>query len=267
MSSNAHRRIFSVAATVCLATPFLGGRLESQAPQHSPDSAANSKSQAELSRLFAGILSDTSSHMRMGPTRAATAADSSRAAGIVSAARAALSQYTDVKLAERDGYYRNLPSLADQPIYHYNSQTHFNAANHGVFDVTKPVSLLYKKDDHGQLKLVGAMYATSESAAPEELDALLPISMAHWHEHVNLCYPGRLAGRDGPVTIDARTVFLVDLFFSITSASRCENAGGHFVPVEFGWMAHVYLFAGSDDPAVIWGTDDAGNMDVHMRHP
>ena len=37
-------------------------------------------------------------------------------------------------------------------------------------------------------------------------------------------------------------------------------------PVEFGWMAHVYLFAGSDDPKVIWDADDLGNVDIHMRH-
>ena len=39
------------------------------------------------------------------------------------------------------------------------------------------------------------------------------------------------------------------------------------MPVEFGWMAHVYMFAESDDPQVIWGTDDAGNMNMQMGHP
>ena len=142
----------------------------------------------------------------------------------------------------------------------------FQVAQHG-FDATKPVSLLYKKDAAGQLRLIGAMYATSASAASEDLDAILPISMAQWHEHVNLCYPGRMGSRDGAQRVDAGLVFMVRLYFSITSASECESARGQFVPVEFGWMAHVYMFAGSDDPEMIWGADDVGNMDVHMRHP
>jgi hypothetical protein len=33
----------------------------------------------------------------------------------------------------------------------------------------------------------------------------------------------------------------------------------------FGWMAHVYLFAG-DDPKVIWGEEHA-TMDVHTHRP
>jgi hypothetical protein len=202
--------------------------------------------------------------MRMGPRRAATAADSARASGIVVAARAALSQYVDVKVAERDGFHNNAPGLTDLSIYHYNSLLNFGAADRGAFDVTKPVSLLYKKDDHGQLRLVGAMYATTASAAPEHLDALLPISMAHWHEHVNFCYPGHILAGAAPLKMDARRVFWSALFLSITSASECQQAGGQFVPVEGGWMAHVYLFAGSDDPKIIWDTDDAGTMD--MRH-
>jgi len=200
----------------------------------------------------------------MGPTRAATTADSARAAAIVVAARAALSQYADVKVAERDGYYRSMPRLEDQPIYHYNSTLNFSAAARGEFDVTKPVSLLYKKDGQAGLKLIGAMYATGESTAPEKLDALLPISMAHWHEHVNVCSPSPTPFRNTR-TIDAAAVFWMRLYFSITSAAECDAAGGRFMPMEFGWMAHVYMFAG-DDPKMIWDADDVGNMDMHMRH-
>jgi hypothetical protein len=192
----------------------------------------------------------------------ATAADSARAAAFVVAARAALSQYVDVKVAERDGYYRNLPALTDQAIYHYNNLRNSSVSQQGEFDLTKPTSLLYKKDEQGQFRLLGAMYTTGPSAAPEALDALLPISMAHWHEHVNLCYPRRF-----PPKVDAGLVFWMKLYFSITSASECASAGGQFMPVEQGWMAHVYLFAGSDDPKMIWDADDLGNMDVHMRHP
>jgi hypothetical protein len=268
MSSRARFRVVSVIAfthIVRIVTARSAAAAQSQAPQQSRSAAADSQAQAELGRALADILDEASPHMRMGPTRPATPADSARAAAFVRAARAALNQYVDVKLAERDGYYRNMPRLENQPIYHYNSLLNISATGRGEFDPTKPVSLLYKKDDRGQLKLVGAMYATGASAAPEALDALLPISMAHWHEHVNICNPGGRIVRNLPGTVGAATVFVVQLFFSITSASECEAAGGRFEPGG-GWMAHVYMFAG-DDPKLIWDPDDVGNMVHHMREP
>jgi hypothetical protein len=270
MSSDARFRALSLIAFTSLVAAGLAGRVESQVPQQTPPSAADSQAQAQLSRLFAGILSDTSVHMRMGPTRAATAADSARAADVVVRARAALRQYVDVKLAERDGYYRNMPWMEEQPIYHYNRAPNFKAADHGTFDIAKPVSLLYQKDDRGQLKLIGAMYAAGASATPEDLDALLPTSMAHWHEHVNLCYPGPSVTRylAHPRKIDGALVFMMQLFFGITSERACESAGGQFVALDGGgWMTHVYMFADSDDPKVIWDSDDIGSMNGPVRHP
>jgi hypothetical protein len=256
MSSHARFRVLSVIAFTCSA---------SAAQSQSPISAADAQARAELSRTLAGVLDEKSPHMLMGPTRAATPADSARAAAFVVAARAALSQYVDVKLAERDGYTINT-LLQDLPIYHYNSLRNIHAADRGEFDAAKPVSLLYQKDDRGQLKLVGAMYAADTYAAPEALDALLPISMAHWHEHVNFCNPGATIGRHLPQTVNAARVFWTKLYLSITSASDCEASGGRFVQVEGGWMTHVYMFA-SDDPKLIWDTDDVGTMDPHMRMP
>jgi hypothetical protein len=269
MSSDTRFSVFSVVALTWIATATPARTAASQSPTHSarPASSADSAARADLFRLIAGILSDTSSHMRMGPRRPATLADSARATAIVGVARAALRQYTDVNVAERDGYYRNMPWLEDQPIYHYNSVRNSSAAERGQFDLTKPVSLLYKKTDRGQMRLIGAMYGTSAAAAPDSLDALLPISMAHWHQHVNLCYPGSSVGRFLSGKADAALVFWMKYFGAATSAAECEAAGGRFVPTEAGWMAHVYLFAGSDDPKAIWDADDAGNMGMQMSHP
>jgi len=265
MPSDFRRRVPTMIALGWLGAFALASPAQSQSSQHPASSPVASATQAAMTRVISDLLSDASPHMRMGPTRTATAADSARAAAVVLATRAALGQYADVKVAERDGYYRNMPQVVDQPIYHYNSSQNFGAAMRGTFDLAKPVSLLYKKASGGELRLIGAMYGTGASAAPAELDKLLPISMAHWHEHVNLCYPGGGAGRFAQT--DEGKAFLLRLFFSITSSRECEIAGGQFVPVEFGWMTHVYMFADSDDPQVIWGTDDAGNMDVHMGHP
>src|SRR5256885_635965 len=81
-----------------------------------------------------------------------------RAAGIVQRARAALEKYSDVKVAEHDGYVKFLPWLEEQTIFHYNNLANVFATL-SSFDPTKPVSLLYKKTLKGELTLVGAMYS------------------------------------------------------------------------------------------------------------
>jgi hypothetical protein len=37
--------------------------------------------------------------------------------------------------------------------------------------------------------------------------------------------------------------------------------------MERGWMAHVNMFAGSDDPKVIWDADNQSAMAGHTGHP
>ena len=219
-------------------------------------------SSPELASAINALLLDDGAHMRMAPKRALAAGDSARAGEIVKTARAALGKYSDVKVAERDGYVKFLPWLEDQAIYHYNNignaMTMF-----GAFDAARPVSLLYKKNARGELDLVGAMYNAPPNATPEDLDARLPTSIAHWHEHVNFCAASPDSVRAGVVKADAATAAK---WLKITTREECTAVGGRFVPRIFGWMAHVYLFAG-DDPKTIWGAEDHGSMDVHMHHP
>jgi hypothetical protein len=219
-------------------------------------------SSPELASAINALLQDDGAHMHMAPRREPAAGDSARANEIVKTARAALSKYTDVTAAERDGYVKFLPWLEDQSIYHYNNIGNAMAVMMG-FDATRPVSLLYKKDDHGELKLVGAMYNAPPNATPADLDARLPTSIAHWHEHVDFCAASPDSIRAGVVKADAATAAK---WLKITTRDECAAVGGRFVPRIFGWMAHVYLFAG-DDPKTIWGGDDHGSMDVHMHHP
>jgi len=219
-------------------------------------------SSPELASAINALLMDDGAHMRMAPKRALADGDSARAGEIVKSARGALGKYSDVKLAERDGYVKFLPWLEDQAIYHYNNIG--NAlATFGAFDATRPVSLLYKKDERGELKLVGAMYNAPPNATPADLDTRLPTSIAHWHEHVDFCAANPDSVRAGVVKPDAATAAK---WLKITTREECAAVGGRFVPRIFGWMAHVYLFAG-DDPKTIWGGDDHGSMDVHMHHP
>ena len=210
----------------------------------------------ELAPAINGLLSDTTSHMRMAERRVATPADSLRATRIVSDSRAALSRYTDVVIAEHEGYVKFLPWLEEQDVYHYNNiQNVFSTIS--TFDATKPSSLLYRKVN-GKLALIGAMYTAMPGSTPDQLDARLPLGVAHWHEHVNFCGPQPEAVRASKV-VDG---IAVARWLAITSRQECTAAGGRFVPRLFGWMAHVYMFGG-DDPLTIWGGEHADHMHMH----
>src|SRR5947208_1722644 len=154
----------------------------------------------EVAGALNALLTDTSAHMRMAPAKVATAADTARAATIVKTARAGLEKYKDVAAAEREGYIKFLPWLEEQPIYHYNNIQNVLASVQ-QFDATKPVSLLYKKDAAGKMSLLGAMYA-SPAGSVEDMDARLPLGIAHWHEHVDFCGPNPDSIRAGAQKLD-----------------------------------------------------------------
>ncbi len=255
----------SCTASIAILTVVLSTVVSAQTPpgpQTPPRSsgiraldAMQAVSSPELAAAINDLLSDTSSHMRMAPHKVATREDSARAASVVADGRAALAKYRDVRAAEADGYVKFLPNLDDQPIFHYNNIR--NAiASFGGFDVTKPVSLLYRKNAKGEMELAGAMYNAPPNATPEDLDVRLPLGIAHWHEHVNFCGPTPESIRNGTAKPDAATAAQ---WLRITSRDECLAAGGRFVPRMFGWMTHVYLFAGND-PTSIWGGEGKAHM-------
>jgi hypothetical protein len=212
----------------------------------------------ELAAAISELLADTGRHMRMAPHRVANAADSARAAAVVSIARSSLAKYKDVRLAEADGFERFLPRVETQAIYHYTSAANAMAAMFKL-DASRPTSLLYRKDAAGHMVLVGVMYTAPWMATSEELDGRLPLGMAHWHEHVNFCRPGRAAMRSGREKPNAESLLR---WLRISSREECEAMGGRFLPRVFGWMAHAYVFAG-DSPKTIWGGDGKDQMHVH----
>jgi hypothetical protein len=95
--------------------------------------------------------------------------------------------------------------------------------------------LLYKKTDRG-FELIGAMYTAPRNFSEERLDARVPLSVARWHQHVDLCLPPR--GTD-PKSADWTRFGPAG---AIATREQCEEAGGRFVPRIFGWMVHVYPF-------------------------
>jgi hypothetical protein len=195
-------------------------------------------------------------HLRLTEARKPTRADSVRGDSIVAVLRASLAKYRDVKVAEREGFQIFAPELKNQPVFHF---THYGWAiqAHYGFDPARPPSLLYRKDAKGRFELVGAMYTAPADATPEELDARVPLSMARWHLHVNICTPQPVWDREAWARRkNGQLVF--GPASPIATRSECEKEGGRFHPRLFGWMVHVNAF--ESDP---WGQEHAKGGHSH----
>jgi hypothetical protein len=176
-------------------------------------------------------------HMLMTPVRPTTADDRRRADEIADALAKAIQRYKDYRVALADGFHIFAPNLP-QPQYHFTN--YWNGYLEGfTFDPARPTSLLYKKTKDGY-ELIGAMYTAPRTATLEELNERIPLGIARWHQHTNLCLPKR----GGAVRADWKKFGLTG---SISTEQECQEAGGRFYPVIFGWMVHVYPFESSPD--------------------
>ena len=178
-----------------------------------------------------------SAHMYMTATRPQTSEDLALAKEIVDQLRDGIAKYQNYRVALADGYKIFLPNLR-QPEYHFtNYRNGFLEAF--TFEPSRPTSLLYKKTSTGY-ELVGAMYTMPKRATEDQLNERIPLSVATWHLHTNLCMPPReqLMSADW-------TKF--GLRGSIATEESCDAAGGRFHPVIFGWMVHVYPYEDSLD--------------------
>jgi len=177
-------------------------------------------------------------HMHMTAMRPASAQDTARANEVVTQLRGGLEKYKDYHVALNEGYKIFLPDLP-QPEYHFTNYANgfFEAFS---FDASRPTSLLYKKTPGGY-ELVGAMYTMPKRATEEQLNARIPLSVATWHLHTNLCMPPK----GQPFQNTDRHKF--GLKGSIATSDACDAAGGRFQPVIFGWMVHVYPYEDSLD--------------------
>lgn len=219
-------------------TPARGGA----APKRDSDSAADPSH--AVHEAMSGAMA-ANPHMRMTPMRVATAADSTRAARVVETARAALVRYKDVRVAERDGYRMFAPNVKNQPVYHFTKMT-AAIRERFRFDPSQPSSLLYAKNPDGSLRLVGAMYTAPKDATPDELNARIPLGIAQWHLHTNMCVP-RLTQRERWREVsNGKPVF--GPASPIATREACDSVDGKFLPVVFNWMVHANVF--DDD---VWG--------------
>lgn len=177
---------------------------------------------------------DAGPHMRVTAPRAARAGDEARAEGIAGEARRAVEKYRDYSAALRDGYEILQPHVP-QKMYHFNHLRHYAEAERR-FDAARPTSLLYEKDGAGY-RLIGVMYTAPAGLTEDELDGRIPLSVAAWHQHVNVCLPPgdplrNLFGGGPGFGLDG----------SISTEAGCREAGGRFYPRLFGWMVHLYPY-------------------------
>jgi hypothetical protein len=178
-----------------------------------------------------------SAHLYMTAARPQTSEDVARAEEIVDQLRDAIAKYQDYRVALADGYKIFLPNLK-QPEYHFTKYRN-GFLEAFTFEPSRPTSLLYKKVPTGY-ELVGAMYTMPKRATEDQLNERIPLSVATWHLHTNLCMPPR---KQLPSADWTR----FGLRGSIATEESCDAAGGRFHPVIFGWMVHVYPYEDSLD--------------------
>ena len=236
------------SATLALLVALLSVVTRPACAQHEHDAHAM-QGATEMSMTAPMAEMAMNPHMKMTAPRRATAADSARARALADTLRRALGRYRDVHVAEADGFRMFAPQLKTQRVYHFTRNMAAVKAAF-TFDAAAPTSLLYTRDSTGTFTLVGAMYTAPRRYSEDDLNARVPLSIAHWHEHVNICLPKRgdsdrwKAMRNGQMLFGPAG--------AIATKEDCSANGGRWMDHLFGWMVHANVFAG-DDLATVWG--------------
>lgn len=206
--------------------------------------------QGETEASMSGPMAEMSSHphMRMTASRPATAADSARARAVADTLRRVLAKYRDVSVAEADGYKMFAPHVKQQRVYHFTRKWSGVKAAF-TFDAAAPTSLLYTRDAAGRFTLTGAMYTAPRRASEDDLNARVPLSIAHWHEHINICRP---KGSDDRWKETRNGKLLFGPAGAIATEADCTANNGRWNAQLFGWMVHANVFTG-EDLGVVWG--------------
>jgi hypothetical protein len=246
--------LFAAPALFCVPSLFAQ---QSQNPPSSPAQAHDSMAGMDMSQhdsdknpdaakaahdaMSDHDMDEMSAHMYMTTLRPVNPADEKRAEEILAQLRPAIEKYKDYRVALADGFKIFGPNVL-QPQYHFTNYAYALEASF-KFDPAHPTSLLYKKTSDGY-ELVGAMYTDRKLATEDDLNKRVPLSIARWHKHTNLCLPPR-----GTRWQEANFKEF-GLKGSIATQEACKQAGGRWFPQIFGWMVHVYPY--ETDPAKIW---------------
>jgi hypothetical protein len=226
---------------------LLLGMAARSSPQHHDHAAAAQQAEqqpeahqhASEAMAGAGGHLQHGAHLKMTSRRPASPDDARRADAIVAGLTASLERYKDYRVAIGDGFQPVLPQLP-LPEHHFTSSRNAFVGAF-TFDPAKPTSLLYRKRGSGY-DLVGAMYTAPRWFTEGQLHERVPLSVAAWHAHVNICLPPQ----------GARPVDWSRFGFrgSIASEAACREAEGRWFPQLFGWMVHVYPYERT--PGKIW---------------
>ncbi len=173
-------------------------------------------------------------HMKMTAYRPVTSTDMSRMEAIVQNAHVCFDKYKDYHLALHDGYQIFAPNVP-QDIYHFVNTQNFSEAQ-TTFNLAHPSALLYRKVGDGY-QFAGVMYSATANTTEDQLNERIPLSIAPWHLHVNICLPAADAGQ---ALFNAGSLFGVS--GTITTHAQCSKVGGTFFRSMFGWMVHIPLF-------------------------
>jgi hypothetical protein len=185
---------------------------------------------------------DMGPHMKMTALRDPKPGDEVRAHKVVEAARRVAEKYQDYHTALNNGFQIFMPKVP-QKMYHFTNYSYaFDAAFN--FNPDRPTSLLYEKHGNGY-KLVGVMYTAPGSFTENDLNQRIPLSIAQWHEHVNLCMPPADRKQEA---LGPNPKF--GLRGSIATEQECDANGGTFRPLIFNWMVHLYPLEKTE--AAIW---------------
>ncbi len=179
-------------------------------------------------------------HMKWTTLRPVGPGDPERADRIVQTLRQALDKYKDYHVALDEGFIPMHPERKPRHYHFANKERRHLARIH--FDAAQPTSLLYKKTSDGY-ELEGAMFTAPRGMTEDELNERIPLSIARWHAHVNICLASDGSGR----RISRRQFGFKG---TIADESECRQAGGQFVAQAGGWMIHVYPFEATSEK--IW---------------
>lgn len=209
--------------------------------QHGTDKNADAAKAANDAMSDHDMDTSMSAHMYMTTLRPSNPTDEKRAEEILTQLRPAIEKYKDYRVALADGFQIFMPNIP-QPHYHFTNYSYAMEASF-VFNPAHPTSLLYKKTKDGY-ELEGAMYTARKLATEDDLNARVPLSVARWHKHTNLCLPPKGTSLQN---VDFKEFGLRG---SIVTEEACQQAGGRWLPQIFGWMVHVYPY--ETDPSKIW---------------
>jgi hypothetical protein len=171
-------------------------------------------------------------HMSFSPAQPASPADTARALALLETLRNSLAPYQTLEAAEAAGYVpaRSPESVKEGKLLHAGRRPR-RLRSQGTFDPANPQALLFEKDASGAMKLSGAMFVAPPAASLADLDAMVPLGVARWHQHTNVCVAADRA--------QSRRIV------KATTEEECTRLGGRF-RAQSRFMVHVMTGVGND---------------------